>query len=293
MELTQLMQFKAIAECKTMTEAADKIHISQPALSAALHNLEKELGLNLFDRQRNRMILNDAGKLTLSQVKLILELVENMKTELSLYSRKDKIFSVAFCDPGPMWYCVPQFSISNPDFEIRSRRFDEDKNVMEMVLNKSFDIIFSSVKLEHPDISSFLFIRDQLLLSVPTSHPLAKKSLINLRKTTGIKIAYFNGIMGSFHKKQLSFWAEMETKFDRVFYDDRELYGQIVRSTNVPTISTKLARHYRNDGAGRVLIPIIDPEFSIDYYYSFLKKNNDRLKPFTSWAARHAKNFVK
>ena len=45
MELTQLFQFKVIAESKTMTEAAERLHISQPALSSSLKKLETELGV--------------------------------------------------------------------------------------------------------------------------------------------------------------------------------------------------------------------------------------------------------
>ena len=52
MELTQLLQFKTIAECKTMTQAAKKLHISQPALSTGLKKLEEELGVQLFERKK-------------------------------------------------------------------------------------------------------------------------------------------------------------------------------------------------------------------------------------------------
>lgn len=61
MELTQLLQFKTIAESKTMREAAERLHISQPALSSSLKNLETELGVRLFERQKNHLILNQPG----------------------------------------------------------------------------------------------------------------------------------------------------------------------------------------------------------------------------------------
>jgi DNA-binding transcriptional LysR family regulator len=290
MELTQLAQFKAIAECESISRAAENIYISQPSLSAALRKLEEELDVRLFERKKGRIILNEAGKLALTHVNIILEQAKQMKTELNHYARKDNMFSIAFCDPGPMWYSMPRFALVHPEYEITHHRFEETDNDNDLLLSGRDDIVFSSKHLTHPDIHGFLFITDQLLLSVPASHPLADKTEIELRKINNLKIAYFNG-MGSFHKRQIPFWAEMDKNIERTFYDDRELYGQIIRSTDVPTISTKLACLYRNDGEGRVLIPLIDGEFLINYYICYLAKNKKRLQSFITWAEQCAKDF--
>lgn len=79
MELDQLWQFKILAESKTMTEAAERLHISQPALSFSLKKLEEELGVQLFEHRKNRIILNPAGKLALEHADAILDRAEEMK----------------------------------------------------------------------------------------------------------------------------------------------------------------------------------------------------------------------
>ena len=61
MEIHQLEQFKAIAESRTMREAADKLFISQPALSQNLKKLEAELGCTLFDRAHNQLAITPYG----------------------------------------------------------------------------------------------------------------------------------------------------------------------------------------------------------------------------------------
>ena len=50
MTLQQLKYLVTVAECKNITEAAEKLFISQPSLSAAIHNLEKEMGVTAFVR---------------------------------------------------------------------------------------------------------------------------------------------------------------------------------------------------------------------------------------------------
>ena len=62
MELTQLKTFLAIAREGHMTRAADRLHLTQPAVSAQLSKMEDELGQQLFDRTPKGMVLTEAGE---------------------------------------------------------------------------------------------------------------------------------------------------------------------------------------------------------------------------------------
>ena len=63
MELLQLRYFLTTAEYQHMTKAAEHLQIAQPALSQAIHRLESELGIPLFERKNRSIELNDAGRL--------------------------------------------------------------------------------------------------------------------------------------------------------------------------------------------------------------------------------------
>ena len=62
MELYQLRSFAAVAEAGHLTRASEKLHISQPALSAQIKALEDELGVALFERTPSGMTLTTAGQ---------------------------------------------------------------------------------------------------------------------------------------------------------------------------------------------------------------------------------------
>ena len=61
MELQQLKYFKAVADIGKISEAAESLYVSAPALSTSISRLEKELGFPLFERTNNRITLNTQG----------------------------------------------------------------------------------------------------------------------------------------------------------------------------------------------------------------------------------------
>ena len=63
MKMTQLLYFKTVAESGKISAAAKKLYVTAPAVSIAIANLEKELGVELFDRSSNRVTLNEQGKI--------------------------------------------------------------------------------------------------------------------------------------------------------------------------------------------------------------------------------------
>ena len=67
-EFHQLRQFAAVAECGTLSAAAEKLYISQPALTRSMQRLERDAGVTLFDRRKSKISLNENGKFLLSLV---------------------------------------------------------------------------------------------------------------------------------------------------------------------------------------------------------------------------------
>ena len=80
-ELYQLRSFVAVAEQAHLTRAADRLHISQPALSAQIKALEEELGVELFERTSSGMTLTAAGKRLLGEAKNLLAAAQALRNE--------------------------------------------------------------------------------------------------------------------------------------------------------------------------------------------------------------------
>ena len=87
MELTQLEYFRTVAYEESISRAARKLHISQPALSISIAKLEEELGVHLFDRVSGHIRLNNMGRIYLRRVESVF--LHLREAELELSSHED------------------------------------------------------------------------------------------------------------------------------------------------------------------------------------------------------------
>lgn len=281
MELPQLLQFKTIAECKTMTEAAERLHISQPALSSGLKKLEEELGVQLFERKKNKISLNKAGETAFTYACAILGQAEEMKNAFRQYAKENNILSLGYCDPGPMRFSVPLLQKAYPDINISAEILADNANALNDLLARKYDAVISLKKLEHQDIISVPFAKEELMLSVQKDDILADKTSICLKNHTDREIAVYR-IYGAYEQEIKQFLDWLKTVPNVTTYTDYFVFRQMLEHKKVLTFTTRLVQLYRNDG-DRVVIPLEDKGISATYWISYYRTNKKRLSPITSW----------
>ena len=91
MELQQLRYFKALAEIGNLTKTAEKLHVTPPTLSNSISRLEEDLGVQLFDRVKGRLYLNEVGKTFLESSRTMLNILDtscNNVRNMSLLGKK-------------------------------------------------------------------------------------------------------------------------------------------------------------------------------------------------------------
>ncbi len=80
MTLTELKYVLAVAEEKHFSRAAERAFVSQPSLSAAVKNLEEELGVQIFERGKSEILITEIGKQIIAQAKRVLDEATKVKT---------------------------------------------------------------------------------------------------------------------------------------------------------------------------------------------------------------------
>ena len=184
MELLQLKYFKTVAEMGKISDAAQALFISAPALSTSISRLEKELGVQLFDRTNNKIILNQQGQIFLRYVNQIFTNLDCAKTELrQSVMHQGQHVSIASVASTQWVDMITAFSQEYPHFSLlctsvnRMELANSGLSAQHSFLLASEDDIpvFYADKLE----SSFLF-EDHPVVMVHPDHPVAQKESVDL-----------------------------------------------------------------------------------------------------------------
>lgn len=184
MELSQLKYFKTVAEIGKISEAAQALFISAPALSTSIARLEKELGTALFDRTNNRITLNRQGQILLRYVNQVFSTLECAQTELRQSAMLQGQHVSVACVASTQWVdMVTAFSQEYPHFTLlctgvtRAGLVGSGLSAQHSFLLASEDDI-PEVYTDKLD-SAFLF-EDHPVVMVHKDHPLAKEKAVDL-----------------------------------------------------------------------------------------------------------------
>lgn len=184
MELLQLKYFKAVAQTGKISEAAEALFVSAPALSTSIARLEKELGVQLFDRTNNRIILNNQGQIFLRYVNQIFSTLDYAKNELrqSMILQGQHV-SVAFVATTQWTNLITTFSVEHPQFTLSctSIKYSELSNsglpVQHNFLFAPDDAIPGFLASELDSIEIF---RDTPHVIMHKDHPLASRKSVRV-----------------------------------------------------------------------------------------------------------------
>lgn len=177
MDLLQLKYFKTVAKFENVTKAANELYIAQPALSKTISHLEKELGVNLFDRRGKYIHLNEYGKAFLEKVNIALDVLEDGRREIKDLQGKElgDIRLVFLAASTIIPELLSEFCKLHPHIRFQLfQHFSRDAN------NSDFDLCISSSCGDKKKNNSMALLTEEIYLAVPLNHPLAKKKSISL-----------------------------------------------------------------------------------------------------------------
>lgn len=90
MELMQLKYFCEVARTQHVTRSAEKLHIAQPALSMAIHRLEEDLGVKLFEAKGRGIVLSDTGRYLYERLQPVMGTLETLSEDVRRYAHTEQ-----------------------------------------------------------------------------------------------------------------------------------------------------------------------------------------------------------
>lgn len=179
MDLDQLRYFLTVAEQQNFTRAAEKLGISQPALSRSIQKLEDELGQPVFERKTRALALTEAGTLLQSRAQQVLTILEDTKAEITDDGKSGRVRLGAIPTIAP--YFLPealrQFSREFPKAIMVVQENTTD-NLLKSLTQGEIDLAIVALPIPARYLEVDELFEEELLLVLPTDHPLVDKEKI-------------------------------------------------------------------------------------------------------------------
>ncbi|HEV7683576.1 MAG TPA: LysR family transcriptional regulator [Pyrinomonadaceae bacterium] len=192
MEIRQLRAFIAIAELGTFTAGAQRVHVTQAAISMQIRQLENELGARLFVRAPRRVMLTEAGEQLLQRARQILREHDAAVDEIAELAgaergrlRVGSASAMVATDVLPKLLKELRKLHAGAEITVGS---GTSESLVQQILAGELDLAFVSLPVEARGISTERLSQDQLVAVASPRHRLAKQRTISAYTLAGEKL---------------------------------------------------------------------------------------------------------
>jgi DNA-binding transcriptional LysR family regulator len=181
MDTRQLAAFCAVVERKSFSHAAERLGVTQPAVSLQIRSLEQRLGRQLLDRSGRRVEPTEAGLRLYAAAQRLLQAEEQMLEDLETDDEGTVTGTLELgASTGPGGSVVPvllcEFQERHPDVHVRLSVSDT-QTVVAQVADRELELGVVGAGRRHRGVTFEPFFRDEVVLAVPASHRFAGKTI--------------------------------------------------------------------------------------------------------------------
>ena len=270
MTLQQLKYVITVAETGTITEAANRLYVSQPSLTNAIHELEKEMNIVIFNRTNKGITLSKEGDDFLGYARQVLEQAAILEDKYKGNPGGKKQFCVstqhysfavnAFVD------VIREFDAARYDFTLREEQTHE---IIEDVAHMKSELGILYLSERNREVIERMLVANELVFEglfcatphvfVCADHPLADRSSVTLEDLEDYPfLSYEQGSYNSFYYSE-----ELTSTFERrknIRVRDRATLFNLAMGLNGYTVCSGVISHELN-GPGIISIPLDVDEY--------------------------------
>ena len=195
MEMAQLRAFRVVAETLNFTRAAERLSLTQAAVSHQIKALETELGEPLFIRAKRGVKLTQAGKAALEYVERILDDAEAMRERVSGRERSlaGRVRAAAATQAFVHLFAglFESFMRQHPTVELSFRTTVSTEQTINDILDGAADVGFASTPVYSPALQVTELFEDELVLVVGRNHRLAGRATATVEEVERERLILF------------------------------------------------------------------------------------------------------
>lgn len=271
-----LEELVTFAKYKTLAKTAAELNVTQPTVTRGMQKLEDELGVQLFNRQPNRITLTKTGKLAAEKASTLLQANQQFVTEIRNYAHNQRILKIACVAPGPQIVLAREQQQLNMNIEIEHRLLPNDQ-VEAVLLNHQYSLVITSQEIQTDLIESRYFGQEHLYVNLDQFMYLANQRQVSFKELAGLSFVVLNEI-GPW--KQIIQDNIPNAKF--LYQAEYDSMQELTKYTNFPFFTTNITNPnevYNTDDS--VMIPITDEAATMTFYAAYLKSQRSTIAPLT------------
>ena len=184
LEVRHLTLVETVAKEGGLTKAANRLHVTQSALSHQLRDIEDKLGAPLFLRLNKKMLLTQAGERLLSSAPGVLEELKRVEEDIrEIALHREGILRISTeCYTCYHWLppVLKPFSREFPRVEVRIVA-EATRRPVEALLDGRLDLAITSVPVRNQKLVFKPLFKDEMVVIVSPDHPLASRPYVNAR----------------------------------------------------------------------------------------------------------------
>lgn len=290
MTFEQLKSFLAIVKYNHFTLASQELYISQSSISKHIKSLEKELGVELFNRQHRSVRLTDAGQEFYKFAQKSMADYKNILIDMKKYAcEESSSISIGVIDTMVEYgvaSLIRDFQLKYPNIQVdlieRSNR-----KIIEYINESMINIGFINSHYEHKHILNLQkIINDELVLVTSKQNPLARNSSVDIFDTAKEKYLCVNGDY-YLHNVFLNTWGNLNY-FPNILYIDSQtktLLALVCENIGITLLPHNVALSYKKNIDNSIHICNLQNSFSANIFLAQLKnkrlsKNETLFKDF-------------
>lgn len=272
MELFDLEQLAAFADCGTLSAAAEKLHLSQPTLTKTMKRLEDEFQVPLFIRSKNKLELNENGKLAAQKAHQILADSKEMIRLVRSIDRERHTIAIGSCAPAPAFTLSQRISALYKDMTITSE-LKANEDLLSGLQTEKYHLIILPYKPDEKNYAVREYGAEKLFFVLPKSHRFAKRKSISLHEMDGENMLLFSDI-GFWHDLVSTHMPNSRFLVQTQRYD----FNELTRSSILPYFATDITLRFSDVPDERVAVAIKDEAAAIKYYVACLRYRAERFE---------------
>ncbi|WP_412989862.1 LysR family transcriptional regulator [Pediococcus siamensis] len=274
-----LEELQIFAQKKTLAKTAAALNVTQPTVTRGMQKLEDEFGVQLFNRQPNRITLTETGELAAKEAGNLISAMQTMTENVRNFEQSHQRIKIGSILPGPLILLRYLHSQLKSQVEVHDQELLQNK-VPDFLTTHAYTLMISDQNIQTKKIASQYIGTEKLSVNLDQFMYHANQSEVSFAELKDLSFIVLSAIgpWRTIIQNEIP-----DAKF--LYQAQRDAFTEITKYSDFPYFSSNLSKYdpqfiqQTQEPDNRVPIQLSDPSAHMKVFANFLKPQFERVQP--------------